>query len=387
MKYPREDALGDAWQTLAIESAQTEIKIAARDAVLTDEPFDSAQKKFAAIIKDLTDELESEHLIALCKRSLPPFALRVYIGLLRIFAIGTPNNLAALQSIRQTGGELGRQAEQAQADTPRITAREWAYNRATPLTTQYDKVLRRVMRGVREIVMMTPKPDYETNVNLRNIAEMETRLQHQHEMINTLREQGTRLVWIEPHANCSRRCEKYQGKLYSLDGTSGVIDGEPFLPLRTATDNPADFYTTKNGITYHNGCITGFNCRHRLIPYQKGNKPITIPAKIIRRQRILEEEQRGIERSIRRARETTKLLAGIGAGKAYTAALRRQVELREEYEAFSRKHHIPFYRERLRVMEGEQLKSTTKIPKNILALVPQSALGRLRAKQDALQRY
>ena len=247
--------------------------------------------------------------------------------------------------------------------------------------------MRRVMRGLREIVMMNPKPDYQTNVNLRNVAEMEIRLQHQHEMINELKAQGTRLVWIEPHANCSRRCEKYQGKLYSLDGTSGEVDGEKFLPLSHATDNPADFYTTKNGITYHNGCITGFNCRHRLVPYQKGNKPATIPANIIRRQRALEEQQRQMERDIRRAREVTQLLSGIDAGKAYKAALRRQVELREKYEAFSRKNNVPFYRERLRVMEGEQLRSTTKIPKNILALVPQKSLGALQSKKDALQRY
>ncbi len=387
MKYQRADVLGDAWQALAIESAQTEIKVTARDAVLTDEPFESAQKKFNGIITELTDELESEHLIAQCQRSLPPFALRVYIGLLRIFGIGTPNNIAALTRLEQAGGELGKQAAQAQAEMPRITAREWAHNRATPLTKQYDKVMRRVMRGLREITMMNPKPDYETNVNLRNVAEMEVRLQHQHEMIKDLREQGTRLVWIEPHANCSRRCEKYQGKLYSLDGTSGEIDGEQYLPLTEATDNPADFYTTKSGVTYHNGCITGFNCRHRLIPYQKGNKPATIPANVIRRQRFLEAEQREMERDIRRAREITKLLGGIGAGKAYTAALRRQVELREKYEAFSRKHRVPFYRERLRVMEGEQLKSTTRIPKNILALVPQTSLGALQAKKEALQRY
>ena len=388
MKYPRADVLGDAWQVLAIESAQTEIKITARDAVLTDEPFEDAQRKFGVIIKELTDELESEQLILHCKRSLPPFALRVYIGLLRIFGIGTPNNIAALNRMQQAGGDLSVQAAKAQAEIPRIPSREWAYNRATPLTTQYGgKVMERVMRGLREIVRMNPKPDYETNVNLRNIAEMEVRLQHQHEMINELRERGTRLVWIEPHDNCSRRCEKYQGKLYSLDGTSGEIDGESFVPLSNATDNPTDFYTTKNGITYHNGCITGFNCRHRLIPYQKGNKPSTIPANIIRRQRYLEEEQRRMERDIRRARETTKLLAGIGAGKAYLAARDRQVKLREEYEAFSRKHNVPFYRERLRVMEGEQLNSTTKIPKNILALVPQTALGALQAKKDALQRY
>lgn len=387
MKYPRADVLGEEWQVLAVESAQTEIKITARDAVLTDRPFEKVQKDFSRIITELTDELESESLITRCKQSLPPFALRVYMGLIRVFGIGSPNNLAALAAISSAGGDLGRQAAEAKKSTPTLHAREWAYNRATPNYVQYEKVMRRIMRGLGEIVSMQPKPDYETNVNLRNVAEMEVRRMHQDNMINTLRSSNVRLVWIEPHANCSKRCEKYQGRLYSLDNTRGEIDGEPYVPLSEATDNPADFHTTKAGITYHNGCITGFNCRHRLIPYKKGNKPDEIPAKVINRQRRLEEEQRRMERDIRRARETTKLLAGIGAGKAYTAALQKQVKLREQYEAFSRKAKIPFYRERLRVLEGEQMQSTTKIPKNILALVPPEAIGTLREKQKNLTRY
>lgn len=380
MKYPRADAVGDEWQALAIESAQTEIKITARDAVLTDQPFAKVSKQFATIIDELTAELESETLITKCRQSLPPFAMRVYVGMLRLFGIGTPNNLAALNSLAQSGGDIGTQAAEAKTAFPQIGAREWGYNRSTPNKVQYAKVMQHVVGGLREIVSMQAKPDYETNVNLRNVAEMEVRYMHQVKRIEELQGNGTRLVWIEPHANCSKRCAKYQGKLYSLDGTSGEIDGEKFLPLSHATDNPADFYTTKSGVTYHNGCITGFNCRHRLIPYQKGNKPDTIPANIIRRQRALEEEQRRMERDIRRARETTLLLTGIGAGKAYTAARTRQKALRVAYEEFSRKHHVPFYRERLRVLEGEQMQSTAKIPKNILALVPPEAQNELRKR-------
>ena len=380
MKYPRADQVGEEWQALAIESAQTEIKITARDAVLTDQPFGIVTKRFSSIIDELTAELESETLITKCRQSLPPFALRVYTGMLRLFGIGTPNNLAALASLSRSGGITGPPVEEAKKAIPHVGAREWAYNRATPNKVHYAKVMHRVVGGLREIVSMQPKPDYETKVNLRNVAEMEIRYMHQVKRIEELQGNGTRLVWIKPHANCSKRCAKYQGKLYSLDGTSGEIDGEKFLPLSHATDNPADFYTTKSGVTYHNGCITGFNCRHELIPYQKGNKPAMIPANIIRRQRALEEEQRRMERDIRRARETTLLLAGIGAGKAYTAARTRQKALREAYEEFSRTHHVPFYRERLRVLEGEQMQSTVKIPKSILALVPVEAQDELRKR-------
>lgn len=387
MKYPRADALGDTWQVLAVESAQTEIKLAARDAVLTDKPFDSLQKDFSRIIKELTDELESDLLKKRCQETLPIFGLRVYMALLSVFGIGTPNNMAAITRISSANGNLGEQARKAMATMKPINAREWAYNRATPNSTQFENVQRVLAKKLREIAVMEPKPDYETNVNLRNVAEMETRLQHQNKMLDTLRSNNVRLVWIEPHSNCSKRCEKYQGKLYSLDGTSGKVDGEDYKPLTFATNNPADKYTTKAGITYQNGCILGFNCRHKLIPYEKGNKPREIPGNVIRRQRHLEEEQRRMEREIRRAREVTLMLGGIGAGKAYTAAKARQVKLRKEYEEFSRKNKVPFYRERLRVMEGEQMQSTTKIPKNILALVPAASLGELQKRKAALTRY
>lgn len=387
MKYPRADELGDSWQVLAVESAQTELKLAAKNAVITDTPFHKVNEDFTRIIKELTDELENERLIIRCRQVLPVFAYRVYIGLLNVFGLGTPNNLLALGTMQTAGGELGRIAAQAQASIPRLSVRDWAYNRATPNFVQYAQVQEKVIKGLKEIAAMEPKPDYTSNVNLRNIAEMEIRYQHQVGELERLKANGTRFVWIEPHSNCSKRCEKYQGKLYSLDKTNGHIDGEYFMPLEVATSNPADRYTTKAGITYQNGCITGFNCRHRLIPYRKGNKPAAIPAKVVERQRRIEEEQRQMEREIRRWREVRLMLGGIGAGKAYTAANKRCVQLREKYEAFSQKNRVPFYRERLRVLSGEQLQSTAKAPKWLINLIPEKSKAAFDEKMQSLNRY
>ena len=380
MKYPRADAVGEEWQALAVESAQTEIKLIAKNAVLTDKPFDTFRKEYTEVINDLVKELDSESLALKCKKALPPFALRVYTGLIRIFGISTPNNMAGLATLMGAGGDLGAEALIAANTMPRITAREWAYNRATPNYTYYKQVERTIVQNLREIVAMEAKPDYETNVNLRNVAEMEARYVHQVNMMDGMKQRGIDLVWIKPHANCSKRCEKYQGRLYSLSGKWGKVDGIVYAPITEATNNPRDRYTTKAGITYQNGCITGFGCRHELDPYVKGNKPAMIPANVIRRQRHLEEEQRRMERNIRRARETTLLLSGIGAGKAYKASLDRQVRLRKQYEEFSKKHRIPFYSERLKVLEGEQLRSTVKVPKSIYKIVPEEARKILDAR-------
>lgn len=93
--------------------------------------------------------------------------------------------------------------------------------------------------------------------SLRNRAEMEARYQGHIDNIQRLRDSGARLVVASTHADCSERCRPWQGRVYSLDGTSGTTDdGRKYVPLETATDV---WYTTKSGKRYKNGLL-GFNC-------------------------------------------------------------------------------------------------------------------------------
>lgn len=93
--------------------------------------------------------------------------------------------------------------------------------------------------------------------SLRNRAEMEVRYDDHLESISKLKEDGNKLVIASSHADCSQRCSPWQGRVYSLDGTSGTTpDGRKFVPLEEATDI---YYTTKAGRTYKNGLL-GFNC-------------------------------------------------------------------------------------------------------------------------------
>lgn len=87
------------------------------------------------------------------------------------------------------------------------------------------------------------------NANLKNVMD--------------LSDQGVDLVWITSHANASPRCAPYQGKLYSISGKSGVIDGIRYTPLSEALASP---YGDGNGI------ISGYNCRHRLVEYFKNSR-------------------------------------------------------------------------------------------------------------------
>jgi len=198
----------------------------------------------------------------------------------------------------------------------------------------------------RELVETNAQEDYDSNVSLRNIAEMTVRYEHQTNMVKQMKSK-TRLVWIIPHANASERCAKYQGKLYSLDGTEGEIDGIHFKPLEYATDNPVDRYTTKAGRTYQNGCITGFNCRHQLEPYKDKNKPVEIPKEVVEKYRAINDRQRDYERRIRLYKKMAVEQQGTPKGKKYRALAK---SINAEYERFSKENGVAFYPDRTKIL-------------------------------------
>ena len=172
-----------------------------------------------------------------------------------------------------------------------------------------------------------------------------------------LYESGVDLVWIDTHANCSERCQPWKGKLYSISGKSGVIDGISYQPLSNATDR-CD--TTKSGKTYINGTLTGFNCRHTTTPYKKGSKPSHIPADVIERQRAIETKQREMERTIRKYEAETlgwKAMRKTSlsnedreiANKQYKKSLYLVEKWQEKYKNFSRENNVAYYPSRLKV--------------------------------------
>lgn len=347
---------------IIVQDTQHDIKMYLRDAVLKGTPFDKIQAEVNRIIVDSIKQLDNVDLIAAVSTSFPTFASRLYMTYQRTFGGYSPKQLEAIAAITQ-GQKLTPQMEQAIIKrTPHYIARtvpaegvtdkggiklpDTAFNRATPLYTYYKEVHKEIIAKLNEIAAMDAKPDYASNVSMRNIAEMAVRHEGQLKMLDELKTSGTNLVWIEPHANCSKRCEKWQGKLYSLDGSAGEVDGYPYEPLENAMNQ---YVTTRAGKTYRNGCISGYNCRHRLTPYSKGNKPIEIPAAVVERQRALEQQQRQYERAIRFQRERSQLFRGID-NRIATASYKKAAVLRKEYIAYCQKNKIPYVLERLKII-------------------------------------
>jgi hypothetical protein len=179
--------------------------------------------------------------------------------------------------------------------------------------------------------------------SLRNRAEIHTRYETQQNELQGLINDGVEYVWASSHADASERCAPWQGKLYSLNGTSGTIDGNSFVPLEEAMRG-----TKGDG----NGLL-GYNCRHRLIPYKKNTRPPTdYTTEELQRERAIDKEQRERERDIRKTKEKAFLLRGVDNEKSKELFAKAR-EKTKEYEQFSRENKRAFYPYRTQVMRSE----------------------------------
>ena len=338
---------GLQWQVVLVADAETDLKLLVRNCVLDGDNLAIVNDKVTRFIKELLDELESESIKAKVKQSFPTFATRLYYKWLTVFgtqamALAYLSALKAQktnipQSVEETLKNIPKERELS-VYTPSLKA--GAYNRATPNQTYTLEYEKEIQRRINEIADMTPKADYNTRYSLRASVELELRWEHNQKQIENLVESGIKLAWIDSHANCSERCQEWQGKLYSLTGKSGEIDGVSYQPLENATE-----IYDKYG--YRNGCLSGFNCRHKLIAYKKGFRPQQIPESVMIRQRELEREQRRMERTVRLYESRALMSKAEKQTKAYKHYKGLAESWTKRYEDFSRKNQIPFYPSRL----------------------------------------
>lgn len=328
------------WQALLITDAETDLKEIVRNAVVTGEPWERTNKRVIALVSQAVDELESEELKAKTRSILYAYATKQYEKM-RNSGINW-GILQVIQDIEKADAmpdtEIIEQIIQDSGYVPQ---------RAAALDEFVKTYMNRVKQVYRELALSEAKDGYSSNVSLRNIAEMTVRYEKNMAMLKDQRDSGVRLVWISTHANCSKRCQDAQGKLYSLDGTSGTEDGIPYVPLSVATDK---YYVTKAGKVYKNGTITGYNCRHRTIPYTKGSKPIEIPAEVVERERKINDTQRDYERRIRQL-ESLAIVYKNDFPKDSRFFKKQAKKLTDQYRKYSERNKVPFFYSRLSAEE------------------------------------
>lgn len=212
--------------------------------------------------------------------------------------------------------------------------------KAEPTNKYYPDIIKNALKNLnRNELVYSDKG--KKPITLWQKTELDIRHNEQMKMVENAKNSGYDLWWLSSHANCSKRCEPYQGKLVSLTlssidntfFTGKVVDGIKVYSF-TDIENQIDKYGYKNNI------INGFNCRHRMWKYEKnGVRPKKYSENGVNKVRNLENIQREMERAIRRkksAYETTKYVYPEQAKK-----LKQEIKtLTYQYKEFCNKYGL-----------------------------------------------
>lgn len=223
-----------------------------------------------------------------------------------------------------------KQVEQVKAENI------WVYEQGYPIIKDYYEKLRKAVETLAESPLRA-KYKGKSLLSLRSLSEMKLRHEWHQEQLAQFKSKGVNYVMISTHADCSERCEPWQGRLYSLDGTIGTLNGLSYVPLETATE-AVDDRGNVNG-------LFGYNCRHRMIEYVDGmNPPMDYTHEEMEEDREVNSTQRGMEREIFRLKEKAVLL---GKDPLATQYRKKATELTEQYKAYSEKHGRAWYEGRI----------------------------------------
>ena len=333
IKSPKEDIAKK--QVLAIETANVRIKELIIESVRIGKPKEELEKEIKVIIEEIAEELKSNHVIQ------QQFVDGIKASTQRWYKYYTENiktiNLITLKRLAALGIEV-----------PEINISFGTGDKFRPFVANNKKGLaiiedyeRQVMRELKKLTLDNPtasiidKNGKVRKVNLRNQAETYVRLEANAKDINNLKDKGVKLVVTTSHADCSIRCRPFQGKIFSLDGTSGIINGKKYFPLEEAMKG-------KNGDG--NGIISGYNCRHRAIPYKSGMEmPTEYTEAEIKRERAIDSKQRYYERNIRAKKIQERLLRAQGLQEQANKLKLRWMAQNKEYQIFSHKNGRAYY--------------------------------------------
>lgn len=346
-------------QASALSDAQTDIKTAVKKGVLGNVPAVAIGAEVKKIVIKALSRIRSPTLKEDARVSLLRFADEVY-GIMRRELREIPPEVLPFVCVlihemteEEPKGEYfiprteeGRAAARAlgRSGAPVFRTYQNGIPRQEFMKTYMGRV-RAALDGVAQANARDPN-DLTGRNSLRNLAEMQVRYEANQKSIEDLREKGVQLVVASSHADCSPRCAPWQGRVYSLDGTSGTTeDGRKYVPLEEATDV---YYTTKAGRTYKNGLL-GFNCRHFLTPYEAGMGIPHVTAEQRKEQYAITQTQRRMERAVIEARE--KALANKGTDEALYKKWRKiAIGRNKAYRQYSEAHGRAFYPDRVKIL-------------------------------------
>ncbi len=341
------------YQAIELEEAETKIRLIVKNEYFKGTPRAKINKMVLQVIDSAINKLTLPVLKEAGRKSLIDFYNRQYM---QISQIRGRNLLVLLAIVKLTdqNNEIVKNVSVSRAK--RIVEEEMLYEQDSPIRT-YGSAMQKfsknyIEKNVKPILNRLTKQfpldpgDITGRNSLRNRAEMEARYNGHLENIEELRKQGNKLVIASSHSDCSKRCRKWQGRVYSLDGTSGTTpDGRKYVPLEKATDV---YYTTKAGKTYKNGLL-GFNCRHYLVAYKDGLEFTKQSEKEEIKQYKITLKQRQLERDVRYWRTEAIMNKGVNP-EYYKIAKNSAEEANRLYIRFSKENERAYYPSRTKII-------------------------------------
>lgn len=340
-------------QAILLEEAETKIRIIVKEEYLKGTPKAQITNIVLKVITNVVKKLTLPVMKEASYKSLVNFYRRQYM---QISQIRGSNLLVLLAIIKLTdsNSKIAQNMPLSHAQT--IVQERMFYEGYTDIKTygvpmekfSKDYIEQNVKPIFDRLIKQYPQDpgDVSGHNTLRNRAEMEARYNGHLENIEQLKAQGNKLVIASSHADCSKRCQPWQGRVYSLDGTSGTApDGRKYVPLEEATDV---YYVTKAGKVYKNGLL-GFNCRHHLVPYEKGLKFPKVDEKTEREEYKITQKQRQYERDVRYWRTQAVMSKGVDP-KAYNYAKNKAYACNRKYIEFSKSHERAYYPSRTKLI-------------------------------------
>ena len=340
-----------------MEEAETKIRQVTKDEFFKQTRKTAIDRKVYAIIREAMAQIKIPDLRRAAEVSLLDFYNRQYRELRRSFSWQLPMvaALALLNGHRTDGTPARATMLEKSAAWHTIEAAGYSGARVMGVPMQrfsQDYIRENVQPALDRLAKQYPyDPDsgltpQEHRNSLRNRAEFEVRGQAQQDSIDGFRSRGVKLVICSTHADCSKRCAPWQGRVYSLDGTSGrTDDGRTYVPLENATEI---YDTTKSGKRWRNGLL-GFNCRHFLVEYKTGYYFPEPNAAEEKKEYMITETQRRLERNVRDWRTVAVENKGVNHDR-YVEARAKAIEWNKRYIEYSQKNNRAYYPSRTKIL-------------------------------------
>ena len=340
-----------------MEEAETKIRQVTKDEFFKQTRKTAIDRKVYAIIREAMVQIKIPDLRRAAEASLLEFYSRQYRELRRSFSwqLSMVAALALLNGHRTDGAPVRATMREQSAAWRTVEAAGYSGASVMGVPMQrfsQDYIRENVQPALDRLAKQYPyDPDsgvtpQEHRNSLRNRAEFEVRGQAQQDSIDGFRSRGVKLVICSTHADCSKRCAPWQGRVYSLDGTKGrTDDGREYVPLEEATEI---YSITKAGKRWRNGLL-GFNCRHFLVEYKTGYYFPEPNAAEEKKEYMITETQRRLERNVRDWRTVAVENKGVNHDR-YVEARSKAIEWNKRYIEYSQKNNRAYYPSRTKIL-------------------------------------